>query len=133
MFDWIIKKIIGTKNQRTVKRLQPVVVEINRIEAQLQNESDDALRERCARWKDQFHLGLDPERAQSMHDETMPKDAHKLAHFCSMCGPHFCSMKITQDVRDHAAAQGLDDAREAGMAAKSAEFIGQGAQVYRPA
>ncbi|MGJ4729386.1 phosphomethylpyrimidine synthase ThiC [Luteimonas sp. SDU101] len=85
------------------------------------------------RWQDQFHLGLDPERAQSMHDETMPKDAHKLAHFCSMCGPHFCSMKITQDVRDHAAAQGLDDAREAGMAAKSAEFIGQGAQVYRPA
>ena len=57
------------------------------------------------RWQDQFHLGLDPEKAQSMHDETMPKEAHKLAHFCSMCGPHFCSMRITQDVRDYAAGQ----------------------------
>ena len=86
------------------------------------------------RWEDQFHLGLDPEKAQSMHDETMPKDAHKLAHFCSMCGPHFCSMKITQDVRDYAAAEGVEatQALEAGMAAKSAEFRQQGAEVYRP-
>jgi len=85
------------------------------------------------RWQDQFHLGLDPEKAQSMHDETMPKEAHKLAHFCSMCGPHFCSMKITQDVRDYAAAQGIDQAAAlaAGMADKSAEFRAQGAQVYR--
>ncbi|HBN54417.1 MAG TPA: phosphomethylpyrimidine synthase ThiC [Stenotrophomonas sp.] len=85
------------------------------------------------RWQDQFHLGLDPEKAQSMHDETMPKQAHKLAHFCSMCGPHFCSMKITQDVRDYAAAQGIDQAAAlaAGMADKSAEFRAQGAQVYR--
>ncbi|HRO27622.1 MAG TPA: phosphomethylpyrimidine synthase ThiC, partial [Luteimonas sp.] len=58
------------------------------------------------RWEDQFHLGLDPEKAKEFHDETMPKDAHKLAHFCSMCGPHFCSMKITQDVREFAAGQG---------------------------
>ncbi len=85
------------------------------------------------RWEDQFHLGLDPEKAQEFHDETMPKDAHKSAHFCSMCGPHFCSMKITQDVRDYAAAHGVDEAQalEAGMAEKSAEFLAQGAQVYR--
>ena len=63
----------------------------------------------------------------------MPKDAHKSAHFCSICGPHFCSMKITQDVRDYAAAHGVDEAQalEAGMAEKSAEFLAQGAQVYR--
>jgi len=87
------------------------------------------------RWEDQFHLGLDPERAREYHDETMPKDAHKVAHFCSMCGPHFCSMKITQDVRDYAAQKGVADAAEAlaaGMAEKSAQFRAQGAQVYRP-
>ena len=86
------------------------------------------------RWEDQFHLGLDPEKAKEFHDETLPKDAHKLAHFCSMCGPHFCSMKITQDVRDYAAEHGVDEARalEAGMAEKSAQFREQGAQVYRP-
>jgi phosphomethylpyrimidine synthase len=84
------------------------------------------------RWQDQFHLGLDPEKAQSMHDETMPKDAHKLAHFCSMCGPHFCSMKITQDVRDYAAAAGVEEAAavDAGMAAKSVEFLARGGDVY---
>ena len=85
------------------------------------------------RWQDQFHLGLDPERAMAYHDETMPKEAHKSAHFCSMCGPHFCSMKITQDVRDYAAEHGLSesDALAAGMAEKSAEFRDSGAQVYR--
>lgn len=86
------------------------------------------------RWEDQFHLGLDPEKAKAFHDETLPKDAHKLAHFCSMCGPHFCSMKITQDVRDYAAEHGVDEAQaiEAGMAEKAGEFLAQGAQVYRP-
>jgi phosphomethylpyrimidine synthase len=85
------------------------------------------------RWQDQFHLGLDPERAMEYHDETLPKDAHKLAHFCSMCGPHFCSMKITQDVRDYAAAQGVAEAAalEAGMEEKAAQFREQGAEVYR--
>ncbi len=85
------------------------------------------------RWDDQFNLGLDPEKAKEFHDETLPKDAHKLAHFCSMCGPHFCSMKITQDVRDYAAAHGVEEtaALEEGMAEKSAEFRAQGAQVYR--
>src|SRR3989339_1571181 len=86
------------------------------------------------RWQDQFHLGLDPEKAREFHDETLPKDAHKVAHFCSMCGPHFCSMKITQDVRDYAAEHGVDEvaALEAGMAEKSAEFREQGAEVYIP-
>ena len=84
------------------------------------------------RWEDQFHLGLDPEKAKDFHDETLPKDAHKLAHFCSMCGPHFCSMKITQDVRDYAAEHGVEEtaALQEGMAEKSAEFRAAGAQVY---
>ena len=87
------------------------------------------------RWEDQFNLGLDPEKATEFHDETLPKDAHKVAHFCSMCGPHFCSMKITQDVRDYAAEHGFDDieAIDAGMAEKSAEFREAGAEVYREA
>ncbi len=87
------------------------------------------------RWEDQFNLGLDPERAREYHDETMPKQAHKVAHFCSMCGPNFCSMKITQDVRDYAAKQGISDikvALEEGMAAKSAEFKKTGSQIYNP-
>ena len=87
------------------------------------------------RWQDQFNLGLDPEKAQEFHDETLPKEAAKHAHFCSMCGPHFCSMKITQDVRDYAADKGVSDAAEAlekGMAEKAAEFRAQGAEIYRP-
>ena len=85
------------------------------------------------RWQDQFNLGLDPERAREYHDETLPKDAHKLAHFCSMCGPHFCSMKITQDVRDYAAEHGVaeNEALDSGMADKAAEFRAAGAEVYR--
>ncbi len=77
------------------------------------------------RWEDQFNLGLDPDKARDFHDETMPKDAHKSAHFCSMCGPHFCSMKITQDVREYAAQQGIEDAALAlqqGMQEKAREF-----------
>ena len=87
------------------------------------------------RWEDQFNLGLDPEKAKEFHDETLPKEAHKLAHFCSMCGPHFCSMKITQDVRDYAAEKGVADeaaALEQGMAEKAAQFREQGAEIYRP-
>lgn len=79
------------------------------------------------RWEDQFNLALDPETAQSFHDETLPKDAHKVAHFCSMCGPKFCSMKITQDVRDYAAK--LND-KEAGMAEMSEKFKALGSEVY---
>lgn len=85
------------------------------------------------RWDDQFNLGLDPDKAREFHDETLPKESAKVAHFCSMCGPHFCSMKITQDVRDFAAAQGLkeDEALEKGMQAKAVEFVQTGAEVYR--
>jgi len=84
------------------------------------------------RWEDQFNIGLDPDRARSYHDETLPKDAHKVAHFCSMCGPNFCSMKITQDVRDYAAKQGIgvDVVVEKGMEAKSKEFLEQGVEIY---
>ncbi len=87
------------------------------------------------RWDDQFNLGLDPEKAKEFHDETLPKDAHKTAHFCSMCGPKFCSMKITQEVRDYAAGKGVDaqQAVETGMAEMSAEFRAGGGEVYRPA
>ncbi|NEZ03057.1 phosphomethylpyrimidine synthase ThiC [Wenzhouxiangella sp. XN201] len=85
------------------------------------------------RWEDQFNLGLDPARAREYHDQTLPKDAHKVAHFCSMCGPKFCSMKITQDVREYAAEHGLDtdEAVEAGMEEKAQEFRESGAEVYR--
>ncbi len=79
------------------------------------------------RWQDQFNLGLDPETARLFHDETLPKAAHKSAHFCSMCGPQFCSMKITQDLREEAA---LMEAREKGMAEKSAEFLEKGGKLY---
>ena len=86
------------------------------------------------RWEDQFNLGLDPEKARDMHDETLPKDSAKVAHFCSMCGPHFCSMKITQDVRDYAASnkfKNIDVAVEEGMKEKSEEFLKQGAEIYK--
>ncbi len=84
------------------------------------------------RWEDQFNLGLDPEKARSFHDETLPKDSAKVAHFCSMCGPHFCSMKISQDVRDYAAEKGIKDqeALQAGMDEKSKEFLKDGADIY---
>jgi phosphomethylpyrimidine synthase len=84
------------------------------------------------RWEDQFNLSLDPETAREFHDETLPQDGAKTAHFCSMCGPHFCSMKITQDVRDFAAQHGLDtaDALEVGMQEKSEEFRQTGAEIY---
>jgi phosphomethylpyrimidine synthase len=85
------------------------------------------------RWDDQFNLALDPDTARSYHDETLPKDAHKSAHFCSMCGPKFCSMKITQNVRDYAAKQGLSeaDAVQKGMEEMSAVYHEQGSQLYK--
>ncbi|MFJ2993345.1 phosphomethylpyrimidine synthase ThiC [Pandoraea sp. NPDC087047] len=85
------------------------------------------------RWEDQFNLGLDPDKAREFHDETLPKDSAKVAHFCSMCGPHFCSMKITQDVRDYAAKQGITDeaALKQGMEVKAVEFVKSGAEIYR--
>jgi len=87
------------------------------------------------RWEDQFNLGLDPDTAREFHDETLPQEGAKLAHFCSMCGPHFCSMKITQDVRDYAAKQGVseEDALTKGMAEKAREFVAQGGEIYSKA
>ncbi|MDH5480266.1 MAG: phosphomethylpyrimidine synthase ThiC [Nitrosomonas sp.] len=84
------------------------------------------------RWEDQFNLSLDPDKALQFHDETLPQDGAKVAHFCSMCGPHFCSMKITQDVRDYAAKQGLseDEALKQGMEEKSEEFKKTGSEIY---
>jgi phosphomethylpyrimidine synthase len=88
-------------------------------------ERDDALsRARFEfRWEDQFNLSLDPERAKDFHDQTMPKEAHKVAHFCSMCGPKFCSMEITQQVRDYTAAQGMKDMSE--------KFKEKGSEIYK--
>ncbi|HVM32560.1 MAG TPA: phosphomethylpyrimidine synthase ThiC, partial [bacterium] len=85
------------------------------------------------RWEDQFNLALDPERAREYHDETLPADGAKVAHFCSMCGPKFCSMKITQDVRDYASAQGLteDKAIQDGMKRMSEEFTKTGSEIYQ--
>ena len=85
------------------------------------------------RWEDQFNLGLDPDKARAFHDETLPKDSAKVAHFCSMCGPHFCSMKITQEVREYAAASGVGEqaALAKGMEEKAIEFVRGGAKLYR--
>src|SRR5437667_305386 len=85
------------------------------------------------RWEDQFNLSLDPETAQAFHDETLPAEGAKVAHFCSMCGPHFCSMKITQDVRDYAAQKHVDEqaALESGLREKAEEFRRGGSEIYR--
>jgi phosphomethylpyrimidine synthase len=87
------------------------------------------------RWEDQFNLGLDPDTARDFHDETLPQHGAKLAHFCSMCGPHFCSMKITQDVREYAQKQGLsnEQALKTGMEQKAVEFVKKGAEIYHKA
>jgi phosphomethylpyrimidine synthase len=94
---------------------------------------DDALsRARFEfRWEDQFNLGLDPETAREYHDESLPKEAFKTAHFCSMCGPKFCSMKISQEIRDSAAKQ--NDVAEVGMAQMSEKFRAEGGEIYVPA
>ncbi|MGJ7528454.1 phosphomethylpyrimidine synthase ThiC [Variovorax sp. GB1P17] len=86
------------------------------------------------RWQDQFNLGLDPDTAREFHDETLPKDSSKVAHFCSMCGPKFCSMKITQEVREYAAKKGVAEAAAvaAGMEEKSKEFMAGGGEMYIP-
>jgi phosphomethylpyrimidine synthase len=85
------------------------------------------------RWEDQFALALDPERAQEYHDETLPQDSAKTAHFCSMCGPNFCSMRISDDIRKFADEQGVsaEQALEQGMAEKSKEFREKGGEIYQ--
>ena len=100
-----------------------------------QERDDELSRARFEfRWKDQFALALDPDTAREFHDETLPAEPAKTAHFCSMCGPKFCSMRISQDIRDYAAEHGLEtvEAIEAGMAEKSAEFADTGGRVYLP-
>ena len=100
-----------------------------------QERDDELSRARFEfRWRDQFALGLDPDTAREFHDETLPAEPAKTAHFCSMCGPKFCSMRISQDIRDYAAEHGLEtvEAIEAGMAEKSAEFVDAGGRVYLP-
>jgi len=85
------------------------------------------------RWEDQFNLSLDPDKARDFHDQTLPKDSHKVAHFCSMCGPNFCSMRISQDIRDYADGKGIDNVDEAlqeGMKEKAKEFKQKGAEIY---
>ncbi|MFN8923589.1 MAG: phosphomethylpyrimidine synthase ThiC, partial [Sphingobacteriia bacterium] len=84
------------------------------------------------RWEDQFNLSLDPDTARAFHDETLPADNAKVAHFCSMCGPKFCSMEITQQIRDYAKELNLEDeqALAEGMAEKAAQFKDQGSQLY---
>jgi len=86
------------------------------------------------RWQDQFNLALDPPTAMEYHDETLPAEGAKTAHFCSMCGPHFCSMKITEDVRKYAASLGVseDEALTKGMSEKSTEFAETGGEIYHP-
>jgi phosphomethylpyrimidine synthase len=87
------------------------------------------------RWEDQFNLSLDPVTAREFHDETLPQEGAKTAHFCSMCGPHFCSMKITEDVRKYAAEQGIaeEEALKKGMEEKSREFTVKGSERYAKA
>uniref|UniRef100_UPI003A8FBC9F phosphomethylpyrimidine synthase ThiC n=2 Tax=Maricaulis TaxID=74317 RepID=UPI003A8FBC9F len=86
------------------------------------------------RWEDQFNLALDPETARDFHDKTLPKEAHKVAHFCSMCGPKFCSMEITREIRDRfgsaRAPNQLGSDAQAGMAEKAAEFREKGGEIY---
>jgi phosphomethylpyrimidine synthase len=97
-------------------------------------ERDDALSKARFefRWEDQFNLGFDPLTAREFHDETLPQEGSKLAHFCSMCGPHFCAMKITEDVRQYAAQQGVSEqeALKQGMEEKAREFVKSGAELY---
>jgi len=85
------------------------------------------------RWEDQFNLGLDPYKAKEFHDETLPQESAKVAHFCSMCGPHFCSMKITQDIRNYANSKGIKDIKVAvdfGLDEKAKEFKELGNEIY---
>ena len=84
------------------------------------------------RWEDQFHLGLDPEKAREYHDETLPQEGAKAAHFCSMCGPHFCSMKISQDLQEYAQTKGedIETARMEGLPEKAEDFKRLGKNIY---
>lgn len=130
------KEHLGLPNRDDVKvgvityKLAAHAADLAKGHPMAQDRDDAISRARFEfRWEDQFNLALDPETAKDFHDQTLPKEAHKVAHFCSMCGPKFCSMKISHEVRDYAAAK---EEAEKGMAEKSAEFIEQGAEIYQP-
>jgi len=133
------KEHLGLPNKKDVKdgviayKIAAHAADLAKGHAGAQKRDDALSRARFEfRWEDQFNLSLDPETARDFHDETLPAPAAKGAHFCSMCGPHFCSMKITQDVRDYAAAQGIspDDAVAAGLREKAASFREHGQALY---
>jgi phosphomethylpyrimidine synthase len=135
------KEHLGLPNADDVKtgvityKIAAHASDLGRGSAKAQEWDDEMSQARFEfRWEDQFRLALDPQTARSYHDETLPAEAAKTAHFCSMCGPHFCSMKITEDVRAYAAQQGLEEseALAAGMKEKSEEFLVTGGEVYRP-
>jgi len=134
------KEHLGLPNADDVKtgvityKIAAHAADLGRGSAHAQEWDDEMSQARFEfRWEDQFRLALDPKTARAFHDETLPAEAAKTAHFCSMCGPHFCSMKITEDVRKYAAELGLEEgeALEAGMRAKSEEFLVSGGEVYR--
>jgi phosphomethylpyrimidine synthase len=134
------KEHLGLPNADDVKtgvityKIAAHAADLGRGSAKAQEWDDEMSRARFEfRWEDQFRLALDPNTARSYHDETLPADAAKSAHFCSMCGPHFCSMKITEDVRKYAAERGLEEAEalEAGMKEMKEEFLVTGGEVYR--
>src|SRR6187455_1209922 len=133
------KEHLGLPNRKDVKdgviayKIAAHAADLAKGHAGAQRRDDALSRARFEfRWSDQFNLSLDPETAREFHDETLPAPAAKGAHFCSMCGPHFCSMKITQDVREYAAKQGItaDQALEAGLREKASAFKAGGQQLY---
>ena len=133
------KEHLGLPNRKDVKdgviayKIAAHAADLAKGHVGAQSRDDALSRARFEfRWQDQFNLSLDPETARDFHDETLPAPAAKGAHFCSMCGPHFCSMKITQDVRDYARAQGIapDEAVAAGLREKAAAFREQGQDLY---
>ncbi|HIY40225.1 MAG TPA: phosphomethylpyrimidine synthase ThiC [Candidatus Nocardiopsis merdipullorum] len=135
------KEHLGLPNRDDVKtgvityKLAAHAADIAKGHPRAQEWDDELSKARFEfRWQDQFHLSLDPETAQSFHDETLPAEPAKTAHFCSMCGPKFCSMKISHDVRKYAEEHGLEtvEAVERGMADKSAEFAERGNRLYLP-
>ncbi|MFC3674761.1 phosphomethylpyrimidine synthase ThiC [Ferrovibrio xuzhouensis] len=137
------KEHLGLPNRKDVKtgvityRIAAHAADLAKGHPGAQRRDDALSRARFEfRWEDQFNLGLDPETARDFHDQTMPKEAHKLAHFCSMCGPKFCSMKISQEVRDAARKQNdvaQNDVAQQGMTEMAERFRDQGGEIYRPA
>jgi phosphomethylpyrimidine synthase len=134
------KEHLGLPNKKDVKdgviayKIAAHAADLAKGHPSARNRDDALSKARFEfRWRDQFNLSLDPETAREFHDETLPQESAKVAHFCSMCGPHFCSMKITEDVRKYAAEQGLSEqeAMDKGMNEKAKEFVEQGAQIYK--